>query len=166
MTNFRFLRMASFSFCDVRNKLPVINELFQHNDVLVLQDTCFLRLSTSLMDSIKSQLRSYSISAADINEPLVRRLYNGVSFLWKKYLENCLNLLTSEDSRIPAFTPSFDSRSILFLNVYLQYYSLDNMFEYLDCLWKVESLIDDLGSSEIVIKRDLNASIGSTFYSM
>ena len=80
--------------------------------------------------------------------------------LWRKNLGQCIRLLSLGESRILGLTLSFDSKSIMFLNVYLPYSSADNPDEYLDSLGKIESIIDVVGdSSEIIILGDLIAAV-------
>ena len=72
----------------------MVNELCEHNDIVVLQETCLLLFDTSLRDSVISKFRLYSISAEDTYEPLLGRSYGGVSDLWRKDHVNCIDLFT------------------------------------------------------------------------
>ena len=103
----------------------MINELCEHNDIVVLQETWILPFDANLLDYVNSQFRFYSISAVDTGKLLVGRPFGNVCVLWKKDLRNCFDLLTSKDLRILASTLSFVSWYILYLNVYLPYYSID-----------------------------------------
>ena len=96
-----------------------------------------------------SDFRSFSVSAVNVNDSLVGRPYGGVSVLWRKSRGNCFQMVSFHDPRILGFTLSLDSRSMVFLNVYLSYYSVETTDEYLDYLRKLESIIDGVGGSEL-----------------
>ena len=77
-----------------------------------------------------SHFKSFSILAIDTSESLVGLPNMTLSLLWLKNLGKCIDLLTLGESRILGFNLPFDSWYVMFLNVYLSYYSIGSTDKY------------------------------------
>ena len=94
------LRILSLNCNGVPNKLPVIWDLCQNADILLLQETWLLPADVGLLDSVHSDFSSFSLSAVDDRELLVGRPYGGLSFMWRKSLAPALKIVTFDDERL------------------------------------------------------------------
>ena len=117
------LKIVSFNCNGVSSKLPVIANLCESADLVLLQETWLLPVDQNLLDSVSSEFCSFSSSSVDMNELLQGRPYGGLSFLWRKSLDQNLKLITFDDDRIVGISLKAENKDLLLLNVYLPYYS-------------------------------------------
>ena len=76
------LRLKSFNCCGVANKIPVINELCDGSDIVLLQETWLLPSDVKMLDNAHYGFHAFFVSAVDMGVPLKGR----VSCLWRKDL--------------------------------------------------------------------------------
>ena len=95
------LRLTSYNCQGIKNKLPLIHELCNDNDILVLQETWLLPFETNSLKSVHNDYESFSQSSVNIhNSLLVGRPYGGLSILWRSSLSHMCKLIPLDDDRL------------------------------------------------------------------
>ena len=95
---------------------------------------------------------------------LVGRPYGGVSIMWNKSLSPYCNVILYEDNRLLGLSLTVNSLNYLFLNVYLPYFSNDNINDYDMYMGKIASIVENTDASGVVILGDFNARPSNPFY--
>lgn len=85
-------------------------------------------------------------------------------FSWKKSIACKTKIVTYDDDRLFRLLIDGGNFSILILNVYLLYYSHENVHMYLMYLGKTESVIHDYDDDGVIIVRDFTADINKFYY--
>ena len=157
------LRICSFNCQGIKNKIPVVGDICELNDIVLLQETWLLPCDFSLVDAIDSSFCIFSLSAVDMGKPLVGRPYGGLSLLWRREISKKCQVLPCNSTRILGLKITTAGRDVIILNVYLPYYSDENFDEYLSCIGEIRSIIEDSASRDIMIIGDFNAKVGGVF---
>ena len=158
------LKIVSFNCCGVTNKLPIIQQLCDANDFVVLKQTWLLPHNIGSLDGMHRDFEAYSISAVDCTEALVGRPYGGLSILWRKSSSSTINIVTFDDSRILGLDITARGRSLHIINVYLPFYSADNYDLYIDYIGRISGILESRDVSEVIIIGDFNAKVNGEFY--
>ena len=143
--NFDELRLVSFNCNGVKNKLPIIAELCQNADIVLLQETWLLPVDLPLMNSVHKDYNAFPISSVDLGELLSGRPYGGLSLLWHKNFEHCCQILNFEDNRILGLTVKtrdrdlFTSHMTAMLTLMTIYYILGKLVQSLRSISPVKS---------------------------
>ena len=116
------LRIVSYNCNGVKNKLPVITDLCNNSDVVLLQETWLLPCETNLLGFVHKDFCAFSLSAVDDQKLLVGRPYGGLSILWRRSLDSFCRLNKFDDHRIVGFNIETEFSSLFIINVYLPYY--------------------------------------------
>ena len=130
-TNIFDLRIASFNCYGLMNKLPVIGDMCKNVDILLLQETWLLPMDLRILDNLDDDFLAFSISSVNICEKFIGRPYGGLSFLWRKSLGNSCKIIDFDDKRILGLEVTSSATELLLINVYLPYYSQENIDEYM-----------------------------------
>ena len=160
----RRIKITSFNCCGVTNKLPIIKELCDENDIVLLQETWLMPHNLAVLEKIHANFSAYSISAVDCTRALVGRPYGGLSVLWKNSLSNLVKIVPFDDSRILGIDICSNGNILHILNVYLPYYSYENYDIYLEYVGKISSIIEHREHSETLVFGDFNADVNGEFY--
>ena len=120
------VRFISFNCFGATNKLPVIRDLCDRADIILLHETWCILHDLGAFDTINSEFYSFSVSAFDDSEVLTGRPHGALSILWRKSLSAICKIVTFEDARILGVKLASHEREILVLSVYLPYYLADN----------------------------------------
>ena len=78
------LSLVSFNCGVVKNILPVIADLFESVDFVLLQETWLLPVDLSLVDNVHQDYSAFSITSVDVGKLLLGRPFGGLSMLWHK----------------------------------------------------------------------------------
>ena len=158
-------RIVSFNCNGVKNKLPVIKSLCQNSDVVFLQETWLREDELNILNNVHSSYDSFSLSSMNIHDDiLVGRPYGGISIMWNRALSSCCSIIQYEDNRLLGISINFNDFNYLFLNVYLPYFSNDNLDDYDMYMGKIASILDGSDASGVVIVGDFNAGPSSPFF--
>ena len=158
------IKIISFNCCGVSSKLPVIKELCDNNDIVVLQETWLLPHNISILESVHEEFSAHSTSAVDCTEALVGKPFGGISILWRNSIGRDIKIVSHEDKRMMGIEISIDDRTLYVLNVYLPYFSHDNYDLYLEYVGKISSMLELNENSDIIVIGDFNANINGEFY--
>ena len=158
------LRFLSFNCNGALNKLPIIADLCDKADVIFLQETWTMPHNLGVFDNVHSDFFSFSTSAVDDGEILAGRPYGGLTILWRKCIEPVCQVVTFDDARLLGFKIQSNGRELLALNVYLPYFSLENVDLYHMYVGKVAAIIEESVCRDIMVLGDFNADVGSRFF--
>ena len=100
-------------------KLPLLKELFEESDFLLLQEHGLLKCQFDWFDNIYDRMGKYGVSAMDENQLLRGRPHGGVVILWKSDLKCKIVPVKYESKRICAIIIDLGIEKLLLLNVYM-----------------------------------------------
>ena len=146
------------------SKLNIIRDICDSSDVLFLQETWAMPADLTEFNCVSEQHNSYAISAVDPGELLCGRPYGGLTIIWRKSIDHLCRIVTFDDNRMLGLMVDFPGNPILFINVYLPYYSEHNVDDYIFYVGKVMSIIDELEGCGVMVFGDFNACVGGTYY--
>ena len=158
------LRITSFNCNGALNKLPIISELCLISDVIFLQETWLMPHDLNVFDGLGEHFVSFSISAVDSGELLNGRPFGGLSILWRKSIDNMCSVINFDDARLLGLQISNGDRQLIAINVYLPFYSLENVDDYLFYVGKISSILENLETCDFFVLGDFNARVGGLFY--
>ena len=158
------IKILSFNCQGVINKLPVIQDLCNRADIILLQETWLMPHNTDFLNDIHVDFNAHSISAVSCSEILVGRPYGGLSILWRKKYDVFCSLVNYSDPRVLGMRLSAGGTDTLIINVYLPYYSAENFEEYLLYIGKITNFIAESETNNIFIIGDFNADLHSPFH--
>ena len=164
MSSNNILKFFSLNCAGVTNMIPVLRDICNDHDVLLLQETWLTPDNLEFLNGVHEDFTCHSISAVDLGQPLVGRPFGGLSILWRKSLGIKATLKTFEHNRMLGIQFETNFRRLLIINVYLPYYCLENYDEYLQCLGKIAYEIEDYDHSDVMIMGDFNANVGGPFF--
>ena len=158
------LRFVSFNCCGAGNKLPIIADLCVNADIVFLQETWLMPSDLNLLDNVSSDFYSHSISSVDPGQLLIGRPHGGVSILWRKSISYMCKVVLFDEDRLLGLEISESGNCILAINVYLPYYSEENVDEYLILVGKITAILEEYGEHGVMILGDFNACPGGRYY--
>ena len=77
--------------------------------------------------------------------------------MWNRAHSPCCNIVQYEDKRLLGISISFNDLNYLFLNVYLPYFSIDNVDDYDMYMGKIANILNGSAATGVVIIGDFNA---------
>ena len=158
------LKIVSFNCGGVANILPVISDLCDQNDVIVLQETWLTPLNIDLFVGLHDEFDCHSITSVDFSQPLIGRPHGGLTFLWRKSISPNCKIFTFDDQRILGLRLSGSNRELFILNVYLPYFSPDNYDDYVCYVGKISSIIECSDFTDLMVVGDFNASTNGAYF--
>lgn len=161
------INICSFNCRSFKNSLPVIYDLCNKYDIVLLQEHWLIPNDLCLLNNAHGDFQSYGISAVDISSDiLVGRPFGGTAVLYRKSLADQITVTDSDQSRITGIQINTNVGPLLLLNVYMPTnYSDDVSLElYCDCLAKLHALIVDTDAVHTVIAGDFNCGPSSRFF--
>ena len=165
MANLNKHNLLSFNCFSVKNKLPIIKNMCDSNDIVFLQETWLMPHELGLLDNIHKDFNAHSISSVDVHSAVhVGRPHGGLSILWRKDMDSVCNIVNFDDHRILGIMLTRHNFKFLLINVYLPFYSDDNYPEYLMYLGKIAHIVDTSDVHGLLVCGDFNADINKEFY--
>ena len=158
------IRIVSYNCIGVKNKFPVIYDLCEKCDLVLLQETWLLPSEANVLSSVHEEFSAFSLSAVDEQMLLVGRPYGGLSILWRNNIDSFCRIVNFGESRILGMNIVYENINLMLLNVYLPYYCPANIEDYSICIGKIASIIENYDTNQIMILGDLNAGLQSPFY--
>jgi len=161
------LQICTFNCRSVKNCLPVLRELCDRFDFILLQEHWLLPDELGLLNNIHEDFLSFGVSAVDVSrDVLVGRPFGGTAILYRKMYANRLHLIQSNESRITSMQIDTNIGPLLLATVYMptNYGDNDSMEQYIECLSKLEAIIIDTDAAHVLIAGDFNCDSQSRFY--
>ena len=117
--NNNLIKIFSLNCSGISNKIPIIRDICHHYDLIFLQETWLTPDNINFLDIAHDDFCSYSMSAVNLDRPLVGRPYGGLSVLWRRSLSLKCSIKLYDVPRILGTNLENNSRKLLILNVYL-----------------------------------------------
>ena len=145
--------------------MPIITDMCSNNDIVLLQETLLLPHDLNLLNKVHPDFNSYSISSVDVGAGvLVGRPYGGLSVLWRNSLSPVCDVVLFDDNRLLGITYTLNNFKILIINVYLPYFTPENVEEYIMYMGKISEIVESCDANGVVIFGDFNADVNNEFY--
>lgn len=157
------LRIVSFNCRSVKNCIPVIAQLCNTHDIVLLQEHWLLPHDLPLLSNIHPDFYSHALSAVDLaSDILVGRPYGGTCILYRKAFTDKIHVSYTDVSRIAAIVIDLDVGPLLIANVYMptNYGDMDSLELYVDCLSKLHALIIDSNVLTLLLPAISTAVLG------
>ena len=163
MENFR---ISTFNCTGLKSSLEyVANNLCNDHDIIALQETWLLPHDLPLCDTIHPDFCAFATSAVDVGAGVIRgRPYGGLAFLYRRSVEPLITPINFEEDRVLGLLIKDETKSLLFLNVYMPTQSNENYDQYVSTLGRVMALIHEQGVDAVCVLGDFNAKPHSLFY--
>ena len=136
--------------------VDILNSL----DILAVQERWLSKQSLSFLNSVHSDFNTRGITSIDYGDGLSGRPHGGLCFLWRRLLDPFIEpLIYVDEKKLLGLKITSSDATILLLNVYLPYQTVDNADEYLEILGKIQAISDSFESTHIFIIGDFNVDI-------
>ena len=116
----------------------------------------------STLNCVRDDCYGYGVSPVDASLRFIRgRPHGGVGFIWKKHLESNVSIIEYEYDWLCCLklSDSISRKEYYLLNVYLPYECDENRDDYIDCLEKLNVVVENINSTYITIVGDFNANL-------
>ena len=84
--------------------------------------------------------------------------------MWNKSLSHCCKVVQYDDNRLLGISVTSLGLNYLILNVYLPYFTHENVNDYDMYMAKIASILDSADATEVVVLGDFNANPTNPFY--
>ena len=158
------IKIISLNCAGSNNKIPLLRDLCNEYDILLLQETWLLPDNLNFFDNVHPDFCSHSVSAVNIDKWLTGRPHGGLSILWNNKLGVKCSVCLFDDSRVMGITLDNENRKLFILNLYMPYFCPENHDQYLEYVGKVSSIIEDHNHSDVIVLGDFNATVGGQYY--
>ena len=160
LNNFMYdINVVTFNCNGFKSSIPEVTELTKKYDIIGLQE---IWLCQSELHILSSTFHKVIGSGSSPNNPnlglTVGRKYGGVAFLYNEDLKNVRCINYNEDW-ILGLEITNNEKTILILNIYLPYECNDNNDAFLECLGKIQSIIQSSNNQCIYMIGDFNANL-------
>ena len=155
------IKLASYNCRSVKASLYTVQELCNNHDILLLQEHWLTSDQLEILTNVHDDFFAYGTSSMDTSDSiLIGRPYGGLGILWRKCLNNCIEIVHSLcTDRLLCFYINVGSKRMLVINVYLPFQSDDNEDIYLENLGKLSSIIDSCDTCNVIIMGDFNSDV-------
>lgn len=154
------LRIASLNCRSLKNSHRDVMSLCDAHDVVFLQETWLLPHDLGSLASFHPDFLGFGTSAVETSAGVLSgRPYGGMAFLWRRDLAEHINIHSYEDPRILGASVRWLEQSVLLLNVYLPTADQANV-DFLDCLGKIQAIVEEASPCQLVLAGDFNAAPG------
>ena len=132
---FENLRISSFNCKNVKTSVNEIQYLCDLCDVLLLQETWLYEFDLNFLNSLHKDFYAKGISSMDASKGIITgRPHGGMAVLWRKTLGNMCKIVDLDDNRLLGLEINSSNISILIVNIYMSFNSVDNQDEFHSCL--------------------------------
>ena len=153
------MRISTYNCKSSKRNVGGIQMLCSNSDVVFLQEHWLFPADLSSLNSIHSEFMSFGISSMNMSDGiLMGRPYGGVAVLWRKHLTPRVQPVTFDD-RIVGLEYTIDNIKMLLLGVYFPYNSEHNFEEFIFCLGKIRTIVEEFDSPYVYVFGDLNADV-------
>ena len=143
-------------------KLPLLKELFEECDFLLLQEHGLHKCQFDWFDNIYDRIGKHGVSAMDETQLLRGRPHGGVVILWNPDLKCKIVPVKCESKKLCALIVELGGEKLLLVNVYMPCDDrcLDqNINEYVQALNDIEILCNSVSVNYICIGGDFNTDL-------
>ena len=141
----------------------VIDKLFEHADVVCLQETFLSIQDLDKLNTVHNDFHGAGESTTDLNTRILRgRIPGGVAIFWHKKLDSLVTVIRLDVDWCMGMKVVQDKNVFMILNVYTPYECHKNEDEYLNKLAFIGSYIRESEYTSIFVLGDLNADISDT----
>jgi len=119
------------------------------------------------LSEVHADFLAYGASAVDIgSNVLVGRPYGGTAILYKKTLSDHISPVQTDDPQITGIKMNTRYGPSLVLSVYMptDYHDEDSLERYVEVCSKINALIAECDTVDVIVSDDFNCSVGSRFY--
>ena len=156
------LNLVPFNCQGIKSSIPEIHELCDKHDICLIQESWLMENELCMLHNIHKDFAAFVISSIDVSKGIIGgRSYGGLAFLWRKALSQHISIKKFDDKRIIVIEINTLTSKLLLLNVYLPYESHDNYDEYIHCLGKICTILDDADTANVIVMDDWNANPNS-----
>ena len=152
------LRIISYNCQSFNRKIPIIKDLLNTCDLLLLQETLISDDKFDGFNNIDDNFVSVSIPAIRKNDITSGRASGGLAIFWRKTESISYHPIYIPD-RIIGLKIVIQNVTYLILNVYFfcDYGDFDSILNYKSMLAELSSVLDDEIFDEVLIVGDMNA---------
>ena len=97
MEQIKNVRIISFNCAGAINKLPIIRDLCEDGDIILLQETWITPININIFDNLHPEFFAKSISSVRMDCPLAGRPHGGLSILWRRSLSDKIDIKSYDD---------------------------------------------------------------------
>lgn len=154
------LRVCSYNCRGIKSSTDELQQLCASHDIILLQETWLYQHELSYILSLSNDYYGKAISSIEgTNCVTTGRPHGGLAILWRKSLANMCKIVEFDHDRFLGIVVSNNNKSLLLLNVYFPYDSPDNIDEFIYCLAKVDSIVNDSATPYVLACGDFNANL-------
>ena len=110
-----------------------------------------------ILSTVHSKFHGFEVSAIDSSKILFGRPFGGVAILWRKSLNNLIEIIDYKDPRILGIEIKTRGTKLLLICLYMPTDCKENEIDFLHYLGKLDSIIQEADTSNISIIGDWNA---------
>ena len=131
------------------------------SDIIAFQETHYSKQNTKCLNSLHDSFVGIGAAKIDESEGIIQgRFSGGVAIMWRSELSKYIKTIDVNVNWCTAIEVTMSGSTFVILNVYLPYQSHENEDLYLEYLGFLNSFIDDMKLTNIVIIGDFNANLG------
>ena len=148
-------------------RLPILQELFEKCDFLLLQEHSLFQSKLSWFNNIGNNIGIHGVSAMDENKPLRGRPNGGAAILWHESINGRNSPVPWDNKRFCAITYDTGKSKILIICVYMpcdNWRPDCNVLVYNDILNEICMLSTSVGAEFICIGGDFNTDLKRSTY--
>jgi hypothetical protein len=154
------IRVASFNCKNIHTCGNDLKQLFDQNDIIMLQETWLYEFELTTLASLHSEFYAKGITAIDHETDIhVGRPHGGLAILWRKSISKFCKIIEYNDNRLLGLELNSGNTVVLLVNVYMPYNSPSNHEDFLFYLHKIEHIISSHSSPYCYVIGDINADV-------
>ena len=143
------------------NKRFIEEQLFNNSDIVCFQETWLSKQQHNELNSLRYDFKGCGASPSDFTTGIIN-CRKGVAVMWKSTIDQFVNPLNFNEDWITGIKIEYNNKHVVLLNVYLPYEHPENNNLYIECLGKLNAIIEELSSTTVIITGDYNANINKT----
>ena len=157
------LKTVSFNCHGLKTSLEDVHELCKSYDIVFLQELWLCKDELHILHNIHADYDAVGVSAVDESTNIRKgRPHGGVAILIHKRHRSLTQFHTIMNEFISVHI-DYGSESLSFINVYMPYLCDANIDIFMECIWKIEAIIEAVPSTKVIVVDDFNANIDTTF---
>jgi exonuclease III len=120
-------------------------EILKKFDILCIQEHWIFNTEQHMLGDLNINMRFTAKSVDDDNPELsmvARRGYGGIAILWKKEIDDKIQILNEGNNRVQVIQIDTECRPICLINIYLPSDSKEHNYEYNDMLSQLAEILN------------------------
>ena len=140
---------------------PDIIDVFGKSDVVAIQETWYAKQNLKCLNSLHRDFIGTGAATIDESHGVYQGHYpGGVALFWRKNISANIKRLEFQSNWAVAIEIQQGETSLVILNVYMPYQSIQNQEQYYDNLGNINSFIESINTTNFMIIGDWNANLG------